>query len=95
MNLMSRFTAVGLVERDGDFMIDKRRLEPLTGTIVTDRIIIRDGRSRHVPFFVRMLTYPELRDWLLRAGFTHVSGHGTDAQPLTATSQRMIVAAQR
>ena len=95
LELMRRFTPVGVVERDGDFMIDRRRLEPLGGRVVTDRIIIRDGRSRHVPFYVRLFTFTELRDWLVRAGFTHVSGHGTDAQPLTAASPRMIVVAER
>jgi hypothetical protein len=37
--------------------------------------------------------FPELSDWLLAAGFTTVTGHGEDGQPLTADHRRMIVVA--
>jgi hypothetical protein len=37
--------------------------------------------------------FPELRDWLLAAGFATVAGYGEDAQPLTARHRRMVVVA--
>jgi hypothetical protein len=53
--------------------------------------MVRDGRVRTVPFAVRLFGYPELRDWLLRAGFTHVDAYGEDGEALHAGHARMIV----
>lgn len=57
--------------------------------------MIRGGRNRTMRFFVRILGFPELRDWMLAAGFTHVDGYGPDGEPLTADSPRMIAVATR
>jgi hypothetical protein len=78
-------------ERDGDMMIDRSQIEPLTGRISTERTIVRGGEVRRFPFFVRMFTFTELRDWLLTAGFTAVDGFGEDGTPLTPTSRRLTV----
>ena len=90
-----RFAPSSVIERDGDFLIDQRRLDLLTSRIVVDRAIVRDGQTRHVPYFVRMFTYTEVRDWLLAAGFASVSGYGPDQNPLSIDSRRMIVVARR
>jgi SAM-dependent methyltransferase len=63
------FRPESVSEQDGDLIIDRRRLEPLTGRCLTERIMVRDGRIRHVPFFVRLFTFTELRGWLRDAGF--------------------------
>ncbi len=81
--------------RDGDLMIDRNRLDPLTGRISTERIVVRGGEVRRFPFFVRIFTFTELRDWLLAAGFATVDGHGEDGTPLTMASRRMIMVATR
>jgi hypothetical protein len=93
--VIRNFQPASVVERDGNIMLDKRRLELLTGRAVTERIVIRDGEVRRVPFFVRMFTFTELRDALLAAGFTDVNGYGEDGQPLDIESRRMIVVADR
>jgi SAM-dependent methyltransferase len=83
------------VYEHGDVLIvERRRLDPLTGRCPTERIIVRDGTIRRIPFFVRLFTYTELRDWLLDAGFTEVSGHDETGDPLTPDSRRMIVIAR-
>jgi SAM-dependent methyltransferase len=82
-------------ERNDDLMIDRSRFDPLTSTVHTERIVLRGGRTRRVPFFVRLFTFTELRDWLLDAGFAGVNGYGEDATPLAPTSRRLIVTAQR
>lgn len=82
-------------ERDGDLMIDRSRLDPLTGRVLTERIVLRGGRTRRIPFFVRLFTFTELRDWLVAAGFTDVNGYGEGAEPLSLASRRLIVTAQR
>lgn len=82
-------------ERGPDRMTDHTHLDALTGRAITERIVERDGRSRAVPFSVRLFTYTELRDWLFAAGFSTVDGYGDEGTPLVTTSRRMIVVAQR
>jgi SAM-dependent methyltransferase len=82
-------------ERDGDVMIDRSRLDPLTSRVLTERIVLRAGRMRRFPFFVRLFTFTEIRDWLLAVGFANVDGYGDDAAPFSMTSRRMVVTAQR
>jgi SAM-dependent methyltransferase len=91
--IVREFQPARVNERDGDMMIDRSQIEPLTGRISTERIIVRGGEVRRFPFFVRMFTFTELRDWLLTAGFTAVDGFGEDGTPLTPTSRRLIVTA--
>jgi SAM-dependent methyltransferase len=93
--LMRRYQPAGVTERDGDLLVDRHSLDPLTGRDVVERTVIRNGRIRRVPYSVRMFTYTELRDWLLGAGFTTVDGYGEDGNPLTAKSRRMITVARR
>jgi SAM-dependent methyltransferase len=93
--VIRRFQPVSVEERDGNLLIDRRRFEPLTGRMVAERTVIRDGQVRHVPFFVRMFTFTELRDWLLAAGFTSVQGYDEEGSPLALDSQRMITVARR
>jgi SAM-dependent methyltransferase len=82
-------------ERDGDLIIDRARLDPLTSRALTERIVLRGGRIRRIRFFVRLFTFTELRDWLLTAGLTSVDGYGEDGAPLSPTCRRLIVTAQR
>lgn len=84
-----------VVQRDGDLVVDRNRLEPLTGRIVSERVIVRGGRVRKVPFFVRLFSFTELRDWLLQAGFAAVDGYGEDGAPLSPAHRRMLLVARR
>lgn len=91
--MIRQFQPAGVDERDGNLLIDRRQCELLTGRMVIERTVVRDGRIRHVSFFIRMFTFTELRDWLLEAGFTNVEGYGEDGGPLTLDSRRMITLA--
>jgi ubiquinone/menaquinone biosynthesis C-methylase UbiE len=84
-----------VIEQDGDWLIDHHQYEPLTGRIHTTRIVIRGGKSRTMRFFVRVLGFTELRDWLLATGFSSVDGYGPEGRPLLADSRRMIAVAYR
>lgn len=84
-----------VVSRGEELVLDTREIDPVTGRVTTMRTIVRDGKVRRVPFTVRMFTFPELRDWLLRAGFTSVGVHGEQGTPFTLDSRRMIVVARR
>lgn len=78
---------------DGDMLVDRYHLDALTGRFEAERTVIRSGRIRRVTFVKRLFGFPELRDWLLSAGFTTVAGHGEDGRPLTADHQRMVIVA--
>jgi SAM-dependent methyltransferase len=93
--VIRHFQPATVVDRDGDLLIDQRRMEPLTSRTVTERTVIRGGRVRRMPFSVRLFTFIELRDWLLQAGFSSVNGYGEDGEPLAAEHRRMIVVAHR
>ena len=78
---------------DGDMLVDRYHLDALTGRFEAERTVIRGGRTRRVNFVKRLFGFPELRDWLLAAGFTEVAGYGEDGRPLTADHKRMIIVA--
>ena len=78
----------------GDLRVDRFHLAPLTGRLEVERTIIRDGHARRVSFVVRLFAFPEIRDWLLTTGFTTITGHGEDGEPLTADHDRMVVVAR-
>jgi SAM-dependent methyltransferase len=86
----SRVVAV----RDRDMLVDRYHLDAVTGRFEAVRTVVRDGRARELSFVKRLFAFPELRDWLLAAGFATVTGYGEDARPLTADHQRMIVVAE-
>lgn len=94
--LVRRFTPEGVLERDGDFVLDLRELDVTTGRIETERIVIRAAETRRAHFSVRLFTYTELRDWLLQADFSAVAGYDFETgEGLTPESRRMIVVATR
>lgn len=85
----------GVEERDGNFLLDKSRYDLETGRIQTERIVIRDGKTRRFEFFVRLFPFYEIRAWLLQAGFGRVDGYDQDGTPLTLESRRMVIVAQK
>ena len=78
---------------NGDMLVDRYHLDALTGRFEAERTVIRSGRVRRVNFVKRLFGFPELRDWLLAAGFAAVTGYGEDGRPLTADHKRMIIVA--
>jgi hypothetical protein len=74
-------------------LVDRYHLDAQAGRLEAERTVIRDGRTRRTSFVKRLFGFPELRDWLLAAGFTTVSGYGEDARPLTADHRRMVIVA--
>jgi len=94
-NLLRRYEETHMRRVGDDVLVDAQRLDPLTNRNFVERIIIRDGRLRRVPYYVRFFTFPEIRDWLRQAGFDEIEGYGGDGEPLTVESRRMIVVARR
>lgn len=86
----SRITAT---RDNGDMLVDRHHLDPLTGRFEVERTVVRDGRARRLSFVKRLFAFPELRDWCIAAGFTGVTGYGEDGQPLSIDHNRMVVIA--
>jgi 2-polyprenyl-3-methyl-5-hydroxy-6-metoxy-1,4-benzoquinol methylase len=82
-----------LTERGDDLMIDRVRYEASTGCAETERIIVRGGRVRRAHFRIRLFTAPELRDWLVGAGFSSVEFFGREGEPFTVDSARLVAVA--
>lgn len=80
-------------ERGDDLMVDKVEFDTSSGCTVTERIIVRAGRVRRVHFAVRTFTVPELRDWLVDAGFTAFDALGAEGEPYSIDSGRLVVVA--
>lgn len=93
--LLPRWQAAVVVERDGDFSIDRSRFDPTTGRATTERVLVRGGRTRRFSFSVRTFIAVELRDWLIDAGFVDVDFYDGEGEPLTARGRRMITVARR
>jgi SAM-dependent methyltransferase len=84
---------VAAARENGDMLVDRYHLDAQTGRFEAERTVIRGGRTRRVTFVKRLLGFPELRDWLLAAGFATVTGYGEDGRSLTADHKRMVVVA--
>ena len=87
----SRVTAT---RDNGDMLVDRHQLDPLTGRFQVERTVIRDGHARRLTFVKRLFAFPELRDWCVASGFTGVAGYGEDGLPLHTDHHRMIVVAE-
>jgi ubiquinone/menaquinone biosynthesis C-methylase UbiE len=93
--LLPRWLPAVVVERDGDFMIDRSTFEPVTGRAVTERTCVRDGGVRRFSYSVRMFIAVELKDWLVAAGFDSVDQLDYEGAALTAGSGRMVSVAHK
>jgi SAM-dependent methyltransferase len=89
------FHPAGVVERDGDLLVDRHHFDVETGRAETERWVVRGGRVRKTAYSVRFYTVTELRDLLLGAGFLSVAAVGHDGAPLGAETRRMVVVATR
>lgn len=93
--LLRSYQDAVVVERDGDLMIDRHRLDLETGRLHVERTILRGRRRRTLEFFLRLVTAAELRGWLIAAGFSDVRAYGEDGRPPTLFHKRTTVVARK
>lgn len=93
--VMRHFEPSSVMDFGDALVVDRRHMEPLSGRMITERTVVRGGRVRRMPYFIRMFTFTELRGWLEAAGFTDVAGYDETAAPLAGDSHRMITVATR
>lgn len=93
--LLPRWLPSTVIERDGNLIIDRAYFDPVTGLASTDRVVLRDGRTRRFHYTVRSFIAVELGAWLRDAGFSSVEFRGRAGEALVAQSKRMIAIAWR
>jgi SAM-dependent methyltransferase len=91
--IAAHFAPTAITERDGGFLLELRRFDPVRGGAGTEFVTIRDGVTNRYDVFVRMPTFPELHDWLLAGGFAAVEAFGEDGEPFTREHRRMLAVA--
>ena len=93
--LLPRWLPSTVIERDGNMVVDRAHFDPVTGVATTERVVVRDGRTRRFRYSVRMFMAVELGAWLREAGFSSVEFRGRAGEALVAQSKRMMALAWR
>jgi SAM-dependent methyltransferase len=93
--VLRNFQRSSVIERNGNYLVDQRHYDVVSGRVYTERLILFEGERSHMRFFVREFSYHELAAWLRERGFKRVSGYDWDGQPFSLQSQRMIVVAEK
>jgi SAM-dependent methyltransferase len=81
-----------LADRGEEFFIYRMSLNGLTSRVEYERVVSRGGRISRHSFSQRAFTAPELRDWLLQAGFARAEVYGADGGPLRLAGRMLVVA---
>jgi ubiquinone/menaquinone biosynthesis C-methylase UbiE len=82
-----------VVRLGDDSMIEQSTWDPVSGRMVIERTVYRDGEVRHVSYFVRLPTPPEWVVWLEAAGFHDVRFRAGAGGPLQLDSWEMVAVA--
>ena len=85
-----------VVEKGNDLMVDRITFDSVTGQVYNRRIVLRNGKRKDKPFFVRLYNPTEIRNLLNRAGLEIYRMYGDwEASPFTSDSRRMIIIAKK
>ncbi|UVJ42372.1 methyltransferase domain-containing protein [Pseudomonas sp. LS1212] len=78
-------------DRGDDFMIDFFNYDVEGGRLFVDRRYSKEGVVTSSPYSIRLLTYPELKDWMEYSGFKDVAGYDSNGMQYGLESSRMVV----
>ncbi len=85
-----------VVEKGKDLLIDRHEFDSISGRLINRRIVIRNGRRKDTPFFVRFYSYTEIARLLKKAGLPIKAVYADwQARPFTSESRRMIIIAEK
>lgn len=94
--LMLNFHPHYVTEKDGDLMINRFNFDVTTGRLSNQRIIIRDGVRKDLPFSIRLYSVTEIRALLDQTGFDLTRMYGEwDGRPLEMDSGSMVLIARK
>jgi SAM-dependent methyltransferase len=95
-NFLKGFLPFIVVEKGKDLLIDRNSFDTTTGRLINKRIIIRNGRRKDTPFFVRFYNYSEISGLLKKAGLPVKAVYGDwHGNPFNSDSRRMIIVARK
>ena len=85
-----------VVEKNGDLMIDRNSFDSSNGRLYNQRIVIRNGERKDMPYSIRLYNPSEIKILLDQADlrFDRFFG-GWDEQPLSSNSSGKIVIARK
>ena len=79
-----------------DLMIDRNTFDPKTGRLIDERIIIRDGKRKDVPFSLRLYDYNEIEKMIEQGGMKIDKVYGDwEKSPFTMNSKGMKIIAKK
>lgn len=95
-NLVKSFVPYIVIEKGEDLIIDRNSFDVFTGRMYNKRIVIRDGKRKDKPFFIRLYSLTEIQDLLKLAGLEIYKVYGDwDSSPFNLNSRRMIIIAKK
>lgn len=93
---LKNFLPYIVTEKGDDLMIDRHTFDSVTGKLYNKRIVIRDGKKKDKPFFVRLYNPTEIKELLSRAELNiHKIYEDWSGKPFTSHSKRMIIIAKK
>jgi SAM-dependent methyltransferase len=85
-----------VLEKGRDLMIDRHHFDTVTGRLVDQRIIVRDGVQKAVPFSIRLYCYTEITALLASVGLSVLGAYGDfRGAPLSLQRSRMVVISRK
>jgi SAM-dependent methyltransferase len=93
--LIRKFNATMVMERDGNFVIDRNRVDSLAGRVITERTVIRNKSIKRINYSMRLYTCQEILSKLFRAGFSRVDVTGPRGEPFDLEAPRLVVRSMR
>ena len=94
--LLKSYLPYIVTERGNDLMIDIHSYNKTTYRLYNKRIVIRNGKRRDKPFFVRLYSPNEMKSLLKKAGLKLLKIYSDwEGKPFTNDSRRMIIVAEK
>ncbi len=94
--LVRHFQTSDWQEEDGTFALQERKVAPGWTGLENRWVVIRKGKVSEFRFFLRVYSGVELRDLLLRAGFTKADIYGgLNAEPYDHNSRWLVAVARK
>ena len=85
-----------VVEKGKDLMIDQNTFDSVSGRLYNKRIVIRNGKKKDKPFFVRLYNFTEIKDLLKREKLSIYKVYGDwGANLFTSDSRKMIIVGKK
>lgn len=94
--LLKNYLPYIVTEKGRDLMIDIHKYDDKTFRLYNRRIVIRDGKRKDKPFFVRLYSPTEIKSLLKHAGMKLCTIYADwEGIAFTNNSRRMIIVAQK